>query len=69
VETSESELASIFVLARIVFFCIIQRMIPITLQEFARLGGKARSKKLTKAQRSQAASKAAKARWKKKAHN
>ncbi len=41
-------------------------IMPLTIQEFARLGGKARSKKLTKTQRSQAASKAAIARWAKK---
>ena len=40
---------------------------PMTLQEFRSAGGKARAKKLTKAQRSSAASKASKARWSKKA--
>ena len=38
----------------------------LTLSEFARIGGKARAKQLTKEQRSESARKAAKARWAKK---
>jgi len=36
---------------------------PLTVQEFASLGGKARAEKLSQAQLSQAGKKAARARW------
>jgi hypothetical protein len=39
---------------------------PITLSDFARMGGMARAASMSKEQRSAAASKAAKARWKSK---
>jgi hypothetical protein len=39
----------------------------LTVQEFAAMGGKARAKKLTSAQRKASAKKAAEARWAKKA--
>jgi hypothetical protein len=39
---------------------------PLTVTEFASMGGHARAKKLTKKQRSESARKAVNARWKKK---
>jgi hypothetical protein len=39
---------------------------PLTITEFARMGGKALAKKLTKKQRSDSARRAAQARWAKK---
>jgi hypothetical protein len=39
---------------------------PLSVSEMARLGGKARAKKMTQKQRSDSARKAVQARWKKK---
>ena len=55
-------MSSEFVLARILFLCEHARM-NMTVSEMARLGGKARAKKLTKVQRQESARKAARARW------
>jgi hypothetical protein len=56
-----------FVLARIVFLCqdadVMAAKKPLTVQEFARLGGKARAKKLGKERLKESARKAAQARW------
>ncbi len=42
-----------------------KRKRPMTIEEFARLGGKARAKKMGKKARAASAKKAANARWKK----
>jgi hypothetical protein len=42
---------------------MVQRRKPLTIQEFARMGGKARARKLTAEQRSESARKAINARW------
>jgi hypothetical protein len=56
-----------FVLARTFILCEDARMgQPLTITEFARMGGKALAKKLTKKQRSDSARRAAQARWAKK---
>jgi hypothetical protein len=59
-----------FVLARTFLLCQYAGLMttgkPLTIQEFARLGGKARAEKLNKQQRKESARKAALARWKNK---
>lgn len=61
-----ARMSSKFVLARIFLLCHYLRVAtkrPLTIQEFARLGGKARAKKLTPEQRRESARKAIAARW------
>jgi hypothetical protein len=55
-----------FVLARRNLLCEYARMAqPLTITEFARMGGKALAKKMTKKERQESARKAAQARWSK----
>ncbi len=57
-------MSSKFVLARIRILCEYARMSqPLTITEFARMGGKALAKKLTKNQRQESARRADQARW------
>jgi hypothetical protein len=57
-------MSSKFVLARITILCNDARMgQPLTITEFARMGGKALAKKMTKKERKESARKAAQARW------
>jgi hypothetical protein len=59
-------MSSKFVFARIKLLCndaLVKRRKPLTVTEFARMGGKALAKKMTKQQRQEAARRAAQARW------
>jgi hypothetical protein len=66
-------MSSKFVLARMFILCqyagVTSAGKPLTIQEFARLGGKARAQKMSKQQRKDSAKKAAQARWSKKKSN
>lgn len=60
-------MSSEFLLARTFFLChhapVAIKERPLTVQELARMGGKARAKKLTAQQRKESARKAVQARW------
>ena len=57
-------MSSKIVLARIIILCNYQLMAnTLTITEFARMGGKALAKKLTKKERADSARRAAQARW------
>ena len=57
-------MSSKFVLARTIILCHYARMAqPMTITEFARMGGKALAKKMTKQERKDSARRAANARW------
>jgi hypothetical protein len=59
-------MSSKFVLARMNLLCHYARMgQTLTITEFARMGGKALAKKMTKKERQESARKAAQARWSK----
>ncbi len=62
-----ARMSSEFVLARMLFLCnyalVNASEKPLTVQEFARLGGHARAKKLGKEKLKESARKAAEARW------
>jgi hypothetical protein len=59
-------MSSKLVFARIKFLCndaLVKGSKPLTVTEFARMGGKALAKKMTKQQRQESARRAAHARW------
>jgi hypothetical protein len=58
-------MSSRLLLVRIIFLWHDAAMAkrPLTIQEFARMGGHARAKKLTETQRKESARRAAQARW------
>ena len=61
-----ARMSSKFLLARIFVLCHYSGVAskkPLTIQEFARLGGKARAKKLTAEERRESARNAVRTRW------